>query len=62
MDNIKVWKFFIPLYGLYYLIKVGRAIGFNTPLPISNFQGIFISVSQAIYFAGLTLLLYNVTH
>ena len=57
MNNIKIWKFFVPLYGLYYLIKVGRAIGFRTPLPVSHFQGIFIGVSQAIWFAALIVTL-----
>lgn len=46
--NIKVWKFFIPIYGIFYMFKVGNTIGWRTPLPISGVVAISIPIWQAI--------------
>ena len=50
MNSIKIWKFFIPYYGIYYVFICGKTFGFKQELPISNFTGISIAVIQAIYF------------
>ena len=48
--KIKIWLLLVPIFGMFYVVKIGNTIGWRTPLPISPLTGIAIAFYQAICF------------
>ena len=50
--KIKIWLLFVPIFGMFYLGKIGKTIGWRTPLPINTLTGLSIAFFQALCFCS----------
>lgn len=50
--KIKIWILLVPIFGIFYLIKIGNTIGWRTPLPFGYLTGYAIAFYQAICFCS----------